>query len=445
MEKDFRPEFLPMIRSDEFLPRISRWTQIGGLVLLTSVGAIAGLATTTQYNVTVRSGAVVRPTGDLRIVQAATEGTIESIEVKANQTVKVGDPIAYINDSELENKKRDLQSKSQQGNAQIAQIDAQIRSLDAQISAAGVSVESSIASAQADIERINRELSDRQLAAERKVIEAQAQVEFAREQLARFEQVQLEGPGAIAEIQVSEKRKSVEIAEAQLLQAQVNLNPSDASVTAAQQQIGQRRAEGDANLALLNRQREELIQRQIQVRDEMSRAVAEVKQVELALSKTVIRSTVDGVILSLNLRNDGQVVRAGEAIAQIAPVDAPFTIISYVPTQERAKVEIGQKVQLRVSAYPYPDYGVLNAKVVAIAPDVKNSPTNINPDGAENPQAKAAPASYEVTIQPEQPYLEKGGQKYPIQAGMEAQADIISKEETVLTYILRKMRLMTDL
>ena len=52
---------------------------------------------------------------------------------------------------------------------------------------------------------------------------------------------------------------------------------------------------------------------------------------------------------------------------------------------------------------------------------------------------------YEVTINPEKPYLVKNERQYPIQSGMEATADIISREETVLSFILRKARLLTDL
>jgi multidrug efflux pump subunit AcrA (membrane-fusion protein) len=51
---------------------------------------------------------------------------------------------------------------------------------------------------------------------------------------------------------------------------------------------------------------------------------------------------------------------------------------------------------------------------------------------------------YEVTIQPEQLYL-KDDPKNALQAGMEMQADIIYKDETVLKFILRKARLLTDL
>ncbi|WP_181357290.1 hypothetical protein [Stenomitos frigidus] len=57
----------------------------------------------------------------------------------------------------------------------------------------------------------------------------------------------------------------------------------------------------------------------------------------------------------------------------------------------------------------------------------------------------AAPPYYEVTIQPETVQLQRGMQAYPIQAGMQVLANIVSREETVLTFILRKARLLNDL
>lgn len=152
-----------------------------------------------------------------------------------------------------------------------------------------------------------------------------------------------------------------------------------------------------------------------------------------------------GTILQLNLRNPGQVVRPGEPIAQIAPSNAPLVVKARVAPEDIGKVRtcIAQnvldcaegKVQLRFSAYPYPDYGTLKAAVRAIAADA------ITPQSSP---AGAAAAYYEVAIQPERPFLVKGDRSYPIQPGMEVTADIISKEETVLTFILRKARLLAN-
>ena len=170
------------------------------------------------------------------------------------------------------------------------------------------------------------------------------------------------------------------------------------------------------------------------------------QRIEIELGKTAIVAPTDGTILKLELRNFGQVVSPGTSIAQIAPADAKVVVMARVAAQDisnvksckEAKVEECKdgKVQLRFSAYPYPDYGILKGAVRAIAPD------------ATTPQSGSAGAvapSYEVTIEPETPNFVRGDHSYPILPGMEATADIISKEDTVLTFMLRKARLITDL
>ncbi len=71
----------------------------------------------------------------------------------------------------------------------------------------------------------------------------------------------------------------------------------------------------------------------------------------------------------------------------------------------------------------------------------------ITPDAItpQNRGTSAIASYYEVTIQPERPFVVRRDRSYPITSGMEVTADIISREETVLTFILRKARLLTDL
>jgi len=87
------------------------------------------------------------------------------------------------------------------------------------------------------------------------------------------------------------------------------------------------------------------------------------------LKQTTITATENGVISKLNLRNANQTLRAGEEVLQIVPNNAPRVIKAAIGSQDKGKVKIGQKVQMRVSACPYPDYGTLNGKVTAISPD----------------------------------------------------------------------------
>lgn len=93
------------------------------------------------------------------------------------------------------------------------------------------------------------------------------------------------------------------------------------------------------------------------------------------------------------------------------------------------------RVNMRVSAYPYPDYGILKGSVKAISADTITP--QVNGATTSNPY-------YEVTIEPDKLVLERNGRDYPIQPGMEITADIISRQETALEFLLRKAKLMSD-
>ncbi|MBD1943702.1 HlyD family efflux transporter periplasmic adaptor subunit [Coleofasciculus sp. FACHB-712] len=436
MLSDSNPDFLRPVSSDEFLPPISRWTTLGGLFLVGTFGVAVMLAAYTQYNITVKAAAVVRPIGELRIVQAATEGTIKSISVKENQVVKQGDAIAILDNSQLQTKKSQLQGNIQNNQLQLSQIAAQISALDSQQKAEWNLMNRNIASAQADLGRNQRDYQEKQITTKAEVQEAQASVDLARVQMNQYQQ--LANTGAIAQLQIKEKEEAFKAAQARLQRAKAMLNPSAAPVVIANERIAQERATGESTLATLNKERKTLIQRQIEIQNQLNSDTRELKQIGMELQKSVIRAPASGTILKLELRNASQVVRAAEPIAQIAPSNTPLIVKARVAAQDIGKVAVGQKVQMRVSAYPYPDYGTLSGKVSAIAPDA------IAPEN-NNANAPAVPPSYEVTIQPEKINLIKGDRPYPIQPGMEIAAEIISREETVLTFILRKARLLTDL
>ena len=444
MLSDPNPEFLRPVQSDEFLPPIGLWTTLGGVFLVGTVGAAITLATLIKYNVTVKAAATVRPSGELRIVQAATEGTVTSIKVKENQVVKQGEAIAYIDNSQIQSKKSELQGNILNGQRQLTQIAAQLNSLDSQRDSESSLMNRTIAGAQADLSRNQRDYQDKQIATESDVQEAEAALELARVELKQYEK--LANTGAIAQLQINEKEQAFKASLAKLKRAKATLNPSNAPVAIANERIAQERARGEATLATLNKERESLVQHQIEIQNQLSHDVKQLQQIGVDLGKTFVLAPASGTILKLDLRNPGQVVRPGESIAQIAPSNVSIVVKARVTPQDIGKVRLCKqekvsdcsegKVQLRVSSYPYPDYGTLNGAVKAIAPDA------IAP---ENKSGDAAAPYYEVTIQPERPYLMKSDRQYPLKPGMDVTADIISRQETVLTFILRKARLLTDL
>ena len=226
------------------------------------------------------------------------------------------------------------------------------------------------------------------------------------------------------------------------LMQQAALNPSEAEIEIASENIVQQRARGEATLAMLLRERQQLLQRMTGNQTTLDNYEEDLSQIAFDISSAVIRAPVTGVIQELTLRNRGQVVQDGELVARIALADNALEVKAFVAIQDIGDVAVGQTVFMRVSACPYPDYGTLQATVTAISPDAITSQdaSRLGERGAR----LGSMTGYEVTARPETLILEDAGRSCTIQAGMEGRVDIVSREETVLQFLLRKARLIAD-
>jgi multidrug efflux pump subunit AcrA (membrane-fusion protein) len=135
-------------------------------------------------------------------------------------------------------------------------------------------------------------------------------------------------------------------------------------------------------------------------------------------------------------------VRTGDLIARIAPPNSTLQIKALVAIRDIGRVDIGQRVHVRVSACPYTDYGTLEGTVTAISPDAIMAQDVGRIYGGA---AVAGATGYEVTARPDGLVLADGVHLCDIQAGMEGRADIVTTQETVLKFLLRKARLSADI
>ena len=457
MVSQSNPVLLAQVEESDFLPPLGNWTTIGGAIALVTMTIAIAVASVTKYKITVQAQANLRPTGELRLVQAATEGPVMRIFVKENQIVKTGDAIATIDDSRLQTKKNQLESSIGQTKLQLVQINAQIDALNNQVVAETDRSQRAVTGAEAELSSRKRDYQDKQITTVSDVQEAAANVRAATAGLRaaeskrnRYENVAKVGALSQdqfeeAQLAVRQQEQALSAAKAKLQSLEAALNPTPAIVAIAQERIAQEKATGQGNIATLNKERNALIQKRIETQEQFEHDGRELKQINSEIKQTIISATADGVISKLNLRNPGQTLRPGEEIAQIVPTSAPLVIKAVVQTEDKSKLKPGQNVHMRVSACPYPDYGTLKGKVKSISPDAFFPQANNGAaTGASTIATTAKAAFYEVTIEPEGLSIGRGNRQCSIQMGMEGRADIISKEETVLQFFLRKARLTVD-
>jgi HlyD family type I secretion membrane fusion protein len=424
------------------------------------VGLGVPLASVTKYKVTVKGQAVVRPAGELRIVQAATEGQVTRVFVVENQVVKKGDVIATIDNSKLQTKKSQLESNIGQSRLQLFQINAQINAINSQVLAETERLNRVIAAAEAELSDHSRNYQDKLITTATDVEEANANVKAAdailkaaQSKRNRYETVAKAGALSQdqfeeAQLAVRQQEQALQAAKAKLQNVQTALNPSNAQVAIAYNRIAQEEATGKASIATLDKERQALIQQRIEIQKQLERDTRELQQINIDLSQTIITATADGIVSKLNLRNSGQTVPAGEQIAQIVPSDAPLEVKAAVALQDKNKLKQGQTVQMRVSACPYPDYGTLKGKVKTISPDAiapVGNAANASAATSDSQKMAGVGSFYGVTIEPESLSLGREKHQCAIQLGMEGTVDIISREETVMQFFLRKARLIADI
>ncbi len=427
-------EFLPPLATDEFIPSISPLITSGGMFLVITFGVAATLTTILQYNITVKASANIRPVGELRLAQSAIEGVVRSIKVQENQPIARGEAIAYLDNSQLLTQKNQLQGNLQQSRLQLAQIAAKSSSLNVQLQAETKLIERSIASARAELRLRTRNYQDKSVTVLAEVQQAQASLLFARDEMQRYQE--LANSGAIALLQVKQKEQAFQVAQAKLKQAQTSLNPSNAEIAIANEKIASEQVRGLSTLANLKKERENLRSQQIEIENKLKNDIKSWQQIGVELGKTVIRSPIDGTVLTLKLRNPGQMVQPGAEIAQIAPGNTAFVVKADVAGNDIDKVKLGQRVQMRISACPYPDYGTLEGKVNGVAADALPVINKETQPGTS--------LFYEVTILPQSRFVGKDNRICHLKSGMEGKVEIISRRETVLEFVLRKSKIMTE-
>jgi hypothetical protein len=79
LSRNPNPEFLSALHLDEFLPAVNSWMIWGGVLLPTAMGIAVIVGAITPLPVTVKADGVVRPQGEIKVVQSSLDGIISMI------------------------------------------------------------------------------------------------------------------------------------------------------------------------------------------------------------------------------------------------------------------------------------------------------------------------------------------------------------------------------
>lgn len=146
------------------------------------------------------------------------------------------------------------------------------------------------------------------------------------------------------------------------------------------------------------------------------------------LQRTVLVSPVRGVVNKLSITTIGGVVRPGEEILQIIPIEEELLVEAKVAPENIANIRPGQEATIKLSAYDYTIYGTIKGRVDVISADTFKDERD--PDGESH---------YKVTVRVDTMSLSDRQAMIDLRPGMQAQIELMTGEKTVLQYLLKPL------
>lgn len=144
----------------------------------------------------------------------------------------------------------------------------------------------------------------------------------------------------------------------------------------------------------------------------------------------VIRAPHDGTVTSV-AAEAGQTIPADAALASLVPADARLQAHLYAPSSAVGFVEAGQRVQLRIAAFPYQKFGHQLGRVQQVA-RVPMQPTEL----AVLPLAgKPGEPMYRITIALDRQDVMAYGRAQPLTAGMQLEADVLLDRRRLVEWL----------
>jgi len=150
------------------------------------------------------------------------------------------------------------------------------------------------------------------------------------------------------------------------------------------------------------------------------------------LNRTSIKAPATGTVVGMKVHTVGGVIRPGDTILEIVPVDQQYTIRARVQTADIDRVKVGQNADVRLSAFSQKTNDVLGGEL-----------TRISADAFEDEQSgeRYYEARVKISESGKQTMRELGMYMVP---GMPAEVMIKTGERTALQYLLDPVTRMFD-
>jgi membrane fusion protein, hemolysin D len=448
--RDFQPHALAI---EETPPSPSTGTLLWSLAALLAVAI--GWSYVSEIPIMTTAPGKFVPGAHTKVVQSLNTGTVSSILVKTGDAVSKGQVLLTlspgVDHAKLAAARRDLGLDLVQQQRILSELGLARPAEPARVATrAMLTLEGRLASSQLVAERNKIEVDRAQ---ER---EAEANLAAGRAMLGEYTTrtaqdlglaraaSPLVGEGAISGQDYTQLQDQAIVDEGQLRAQRQQVSQLAAALTAAKSQL-------KADARTFESDRYQDLEASVDKGYDLQSQYVEAQR-DVAMDR--LRAPVAGTVQTLDVASLGTVVQPGQTVVTIVPRDAPLVVEVDLPAQDVGFVKVGQKTQIKVTAYPFEQYGSIPGKVIWISPTAGPSsilaslpegenhqpvtqPSQSSEPGADQTRSISPPTLYyHIKVQPERRWLGVDGQHDMMRAGMTASVDIETGRRRVLDFFL---------
>lgn len=365
----------------------------GWIITIFALGFIAFVVWAMMFRIdeVARASGEVIASSRVQVIQAVDGGVLSQLMVREGDRVRPGQVIARLDQTRVAATVGEVSARLYALKAKAVRLRAEVTGADSLVFPRSGGIESR---AQADIERALFE--QRRTGLQEELRTLQVAVDLARTELDLVETLQ----------------KSGDVSGSEILRAQRNLNEAEAK--------------------LVNRKNKFLEEARL----ELTKVEDEIAQNEQVLTRraqehsdAVFTSQVTGIVKNIRVTTVGGVLRAGEEIMQIVPVDDELVVEVKVLPADISRVHDGLTANIRFDPFDYTIFGSVPGKVTYVSADTLKEDTQ-----------RGKEIYYRVHVSPVAGNVTTTGKALEILPGMTAQVDIRTGDRTLMDYLLKPLR-----
>lgn len=423
---DFSPDLLAMQEQPPArLPRTVGYVT-GGLFFL-----LLGWAAFGRLDIVAAAEGRLVPRNYSRVLQPAEAGVVREVLVRDGEAVKAGQVLLRMDATTASADLSTLRADAALKSLSLRRIDSELRGtpflvqsgdpadlaahVQSQYRARRQSYLDALAQEQATLQKAQSEL----MAARQQLAKLQATVPLYQQTAQSYEK--LVKDGFVSELGANDKRRD-RIEKEQELKAQ---EATVAALAAAVDQSLKKLAQVKSGYE------SQLLNERVELQSQQQRTTGELQKQVYKSGLLELRAPEDGIVKDVATYTPGTVVQPGAVLLNVVPRDEPLYAEVAIHNDDVGFVVPGQRAKIKLQAYPFQKYGMLDGSVEVVSAD----------SSANDPQKATAqgqsPQSYKALVRlASQEFHSANGEPLKLTPGMVVQAEISQGHRTVLEYLL---------